>query len=97
MKKPVLDLKDYIEWLKISRENFAKEMPTILTPDQIKSKTLQAVTGTPGDGLTSFKEIMDSLKKESFIKGQLAILDHLIIVAEQQVKNYEDKTNGTDE
>lgn len=95
MKKPVLDLEDYIGWLKVSRENFAKELPHTLTPDEIKGKTLEAVVGKPGDGLMAFKEVLDSIKKESFIKGQLAVLDHLIMVAEQQVKNFKDKADGT--
>jgi len=86
-----LDMKDFIGWLQQSRANFAKELVGTLTPEEIKAKTIAAVAGKSGKSLIAFKEVMDSLKKESYVNGQLSIFDHMIQMAEEQVKNFEAK------
>lgn len=91
MKNPVLDMKDFIGWLQMSRANFAKELANTLTPDEIKAKSASAVAGKSGKSLVAFKEVMDSLKKESYVNGQLSIFDHLIQFSEEQVKKFEEK------
>lgn len=96
MKNPVLDMRDFIGWLQQSRANFAKELAGTLTPEQIKEKSASAVAGKSGKSLLAFKEVMDSLKKESYINGQLSIFDHMIQMAEEQVKKFEEKYLCTD-
>lgn len=90
VKNPVLDLKDYIQLLKINHEETSKELNKLLTPEEIKIKTREVLYNKTSSGLLTFKEVLDSIKNEAFIKGQLSIIEHLIMVAEQHLKDYEE-------
>lgn len=93
MKKAVLDLKDYVVWLKENKERIAKEFAGIMTPNQIKKVTTEAVVGSPGERVVAFKEVLDNIRVEGYYNGQMAIIDHLVMVAEQQIKNHEASEN----
>lgn len=90
MKNPVLDLKDYIQFLKKNHKETSKELNKLLTSEEIKAKTTEVLHNKTSSGLLTFKEVLDSIKNEAFIKGQLSNLEHLIMVAEQQLKDYEE-------
>lgn len=87
MKNPVIDVTDFLKLLHKNRNLFVQQKVGVLTPEEIKAKTMAATLGKSGEGLVSFKEVMDSIKKESFINGQVSVIDHLIFILENQLKS----------
>lgn len=96
MKTPVLDLKDYIKFLNKNKEEIGLHLQKILSPEEIKRKTAEALVSSRGQGAVAMKEVLDSIKDEAYYRGQLSVIDHLIMMAEQHLKNYEEAVkNGT--
>jgi len=89
MKTPVLDLKDYIKFLNKNKEDISKEMQKVLSPEEVKKKTLEATSSNKSNGLVTMKEVLDSIKNEAYYKGQLGIIEHLLSSAEQHLKKFE--------
>lgn len=94
MKNPVIDLKDFVDYLKKQHTEIAKEMKDVLTPEDVKAKTTEALASTKGKGILTFKEILDSIKHEGYTNGRLTVLNHLIVVFEKQINNSEE-VNGS--
>lgn len=95
MKTPVIDLKDLLSILHLNRDAITKDFKAVMSPEQIKQRTIEAITSSRGESAVAFKEIIDSIKLEAYHNGQLAILQHLAMVVEQTIKNFEEAQNVT--
>lgn len=93
MKTPVIDLKDFLNLLKTNKERITKDFSGVMTPNQIKQVTTEAVVGNTSERVTAFKEILDNIRTEGYYNGQLSIIDHLILVTEKQLKTFEESQN----
>lgn len=93
MKNPVMDLKDFVDFLKQNKEAIAKNMAALMTPQQLKQASVEAVVGNTGERVTTFKEILDNIRQEGYHQGQLSIVNHLILVLEKNIKNFEEQND----
>ena len=95
MKTPVMDLKDFLKLINLNREAIVKDFKLAMSPEEIKRRTVEALTSSRGESAVAFKEILDSIKLEAYHNGQLSILNHLAFVTETNIKNFEESQNVT--
>ena len=90
MKNPVMDLKDFVAFLETNKTAIAKDMKSLLTQEEIKQMTMEALSSSKAKGILDFKNILDNVTKEGYYNGQMSIVNHLIMVFQKQIQNFEE-------
>lgn len=93
LKNPVLPLNEYITYLKKQQANLKAEISRLSTPDEIKRKTAEAVVATKAKRILAFKEVLDTITEQSYYTGQLEMVNDLLAVAEQSLKQFQEVNN----
>lgn len=95
MKNPVLDLNDFLKLLKNNQLELNRELRLFLAPEDIKKKTSEALVSSKGKSAVAMKEIIDNLSGEAYCRGQLSVVEHLILIVEKQIQNYVGVEDGS--
>lgn len=75
----VINVDDLINWLQAVKKDSEEGLKTILTPEEIKSKVLEVTSGEKkATSIVTFKDLLDNIKREAFIQGQMSVYDGLI-------------------
>ena len=78
MKNPVINVTALLEELKKTITSISNNTQDILTPEQIKELLSEAVQNKDGKAFITFSKILESIKKEAFISGQINTLTSIV-------------------
>lgn len=78
-KNLVINVDDLLVWLEGAKQDSEEGLKTVLSPDEVKAKVMELSTGEKKtSSILTFKDILDNIKKEAFIQGQMAVYSALI-------------------
>ena len=78
MKNPVIEVSALVFKLEQQKQEVSKEIKKVLTPEQIKKKSVEVLAADKNQSVVIMNDIMTSMKKEAYLTGQLHLIEDML-------------------